>query len=131
MKRMLLVALPLLAGCAMLPQKDTHLSGQWGGDHVGLVLEGGIGRLEYDCASGTIDEAIAPGPEGRFTAEGTHVPGQGGPVRVGQIFKSYEAQYRGTVTGDEMQLTAVLDNGEVIGPYTLTRGAQPQLTRCL
>ncbi len=92
MRNLLLFALPLVAGCAMIPQKATHLSGEWGGPHVGLVLEGGIGRLEYDFASGTIDEAIASGPEGRFTAEGTHVPGQGGPVRVGQIFKSHEAK---------------------------------------
>lgn len=127
----LLMAALLLGGCAMMHNKPVHLSGQWGGPHVGLVLEGGLGSLEYDCASGTIDTAIDPGPGGSFTAEGTHRAGQGGPVRVGQIFTSQRAEYRGTVTGDVMQLTAVLENGEVIGPYTLTKGAEPQLTRCL
>ena len=127
----LFMAALALPGCAMMHQKPTYLSGQWGGPHVGLVLEGGLGRLEYDCASGTIDTAIDPGPEGRFAAVGTHRPGQGGPVRVGQIFTSHRAEYRGQVTGDTMQLTAILENGEVIGPYTLTRGAEPQLTRCL
>ena len=132
MKRLVAAAAALaLAGCAAMHTKPVHLSGEWGGPHVGLVLEGGLGALEYDCASGTIDTAIAPGPDGRFTAVGTHRPGQGGPVRVGQIFTTHRADYRGTVTGETMELTAVLENGEVVGPYTLTRGAEPQLTRCL
>lgn len=132
MKRFALLAAALaLPGCAAIDQKPTHLTGQWGGPHVGLVLEGGLGRLEYDCASGTIDTVIDPGPDGRFTAVGTHRPGQGGPIRVGQIFVSHRADYRGTVTGETMELTAILENGEVIGPYTLTLGAEPQITRCL
>lgn len=133
MKRLGLVLASLaLSGCAMMhDQNPPNLTGLWGGPHVGLILEGGLGTLEYDCASGTIDTAIYPDPEGRFSATGTHRPGQGGPVRVGQIFTSHRAQYRGTVTEDVMELTAVLENGEVIGPYTLTRGAEPQLMRCL
>jgi hypothetical protein len=131
MKRLLAILLVPLAACATLNQGPTHLSGQWGGPHVGVTFEGGIARVEYDCASGTIDEAILPGPDGRFAAKGTHVPGKGGPVRVGEIFTSHRAEYRGTVTGDAMELTAVLEDGTVIGPYTLTKGAEPQLTRCL
>lgn len=131
MKTFLLVVLPLLTGCATLHQKDPNLTGEWGGPHISLVLEGGIGRIEYDCASGTIDEAVIPRPDGRFIAEGTHRPGQGGPVRVGQIFTSHRAEYRGIVTGDVMRLSAILEDGTVIGPHTLTKGAQPHITRCL
>jgi hypothetical protein len=130
-RSVLVLAAFALSSCAMMHREPTHLSGEWGGPHVGLVLEGGLGTLQYDCASGTIDTAIDPGPDGRFSAQGTHRPGQGGPVRVGQIFTTHRAEYRGTVTGDVMELTAVLENGQVIGPYTLTRGAEPQLTRCL
>jgi hypothetical protein len=132
--RALLVLLAALAGlsaCAALPQGPTNLGGQWGGPHISLLLEGGLGTVEYDCASGTIDTVIYPARDGHFTATGTHRPGQGGPVRVGQIFKSYRATYSGTVEKDQMTLSAKLEDGTTIGPFSLVRGAQGQLTRCL
>lgn len=129
--RLFLVAAFGLAACAMLPQPPPHLAGQWGGPHIGLMLEGGLGAIEYDCASGTIDSPVSPGPDGHFTATGTHRPGQGGPIRVGQIFMSYRAVYSGTVEKDKMTLSGRLEDGTVIGPFTLTQGAEGQLTRCL
>ncbi len=125
------LALLLVAACESLPKAQRHLFGQWGGPHAGLSLEGGIGTIEYDCATGTIDTAILPGPDGSFNATGTHRPGQGGPLRVGQIFTSHRATYAGTVAGDQMTLSVRLEDGTALGPFTLTRGAQPLLTRCL
>lgn len=131
MRRTLALALLALAGCESLQQTPSNLTGDWGGPHVGLMFEGGIGHLQYDCASGTIDNWIIPGPEGRFRADGTHRPGQGGPVRVGQIFKSQRAEYTGTVQNKVMELTVRLEDGEVLGPFTRREGQQPQITRCL
>lgn len=123
-------ALLLLAGCATM-QKPPNLSGDWGGQGIGLVLEGGLGRVEYDCARGTIDSALIPGPDGRFRAEGTHVAGQGGPMRVGQIFKSVRATYTGQAAEGQMTMTVTLEDGEVLGPFTLVENAQAQINRCL
>jgi hypothetical protein len=113
----------------------THLGGSWGGEHVGLVLEGGIGTLEYDCASGTIDGVIVPAKDGRFSAKGTHRTGQGGPVRVGQIFRATRATYSGTVKKlkkiQEMTLNVKLEDGTLLGPFILRLGAEPQILRCL
>lgn len=126
-----LIFLFSLAGCAMLPQPSPYLEGQWGGPSISLLLEGGLGTIEYDCASGTIDSALSPGKDGRFSATGTHRPGQGGPIRVGQIFTSYRAIYAGTVEKDHMTLSGRLEDGTVLGPFTLTQGAEGQLNRCL
>ncbi|HET7816461.1 MAG TPA: hypothetical protein VFK58_02665 [Sphingomicrobium sp.] len=133
MKRPLAIgaAAMLVLGCATMSQKPPNLSGQWGGRGIGLMLEGGLGRVEYDCASGTIDSAIIPGPDGRFSATGTHVPGQGGPVRVGQIFVSHRATYAGEARDGRMTLRVAVENGDVLGPFTLVEGAEPQLLRCL
>lgn len=131
MKCLALVPLLVFAGCAALPQKPPFLSDQWGGPHVGLTLEGGGGRLVFDCAAGTIDEPIANVSGGRFEVQGTYMPGRGGPVRVGEIYISKKATYTGTVDKDVMKLSATLDDGELIGPFTLSRGAQPQINRCL
>jgi len=130
MKRLALLGLLALASCATV-QKPPNLSGRWGGQGIGLLLEGGLGQVQYDCASGTIDSAILPGAEGRFTAEGTHRAGQGGPVRVGQIFTSSRATYAGRVQGDQMELRVALEDGNVLGPFTLVEGAEPQIHRCL
>lgn len=129
--RLTAIALLGLAGCSTMRPGPSALSGEWGGPHVGLVLEGGLGAVTYDCASGTIDSPIVPGPDGRFAVTGTHRTGQGGPIRVGQMFRAYPARYAGTVIKDEMTLTVVIENSTVIGPYTLKQGVPPQLTRCL
>ncbi len=120
-----------LVGCESMEPTAADASGAWGGQHVGLVVEGGLGSLEYDCASGTIDSFIAPAHDGTFTAKGTHRPGQGGPIRVGQIFRAYPATYSGRLVKDEMTLHVKLEDGTTLGPYTLRRGAVPQITRCL
>ena len=128
---LLIVAAAGLAGCAALALSPTNITGQWGGPHVSLLVEGGLGTIEYDCASGTIDTLVIPAPDGSFTATGTHRPGQGGPIRVGQIFISYRAIYSGTVKKDQMTLSARVEDGTMIGPFSLVRGSQGQLTRCL
>jgi len=131
--RLLLLSLALtgLAGCGTIPQKPPNLSGQWGGPHISLLLEGGLGTVEFDCAAGTIDSAIFPAPDGRFSTVGTYRAGKGGPVRVGQIFQSQRATYSGTVTKTAMTLSLRLEDGQTLGPYTLTQGAPGELTRCL
>ena len=118
-----------LAGCASTGPPPT-LDGSWGGRGVGLVIESGAGRLDSDCASGTIAAFVATA-DGRFTASGTHVPGQGGPERAGEVRPSYRATYSGQVRGGRMTLGAAVDNGTRLGPFTLARGAEPLLLRCL
>ena len=119
----------LLGGCAALPSKPVFLTGQWGGPGIEMLIEGGLANVQFDCASGTIDANLsAAGP---FSATGTYRPGQGGPVRVGQIFVSKRATYSGSVTEDQMALAVQVEDGTNVGPFTLTRGAPGQLNRCL
>ena len=129
--RRVAMLLPLLslAGCAALPQKPPFLTDKWGGPHAGLTLEGGGGRLVFDCAAGTIDEPIANG--GPFEVQGTYLPGRSGPARVGEIYISKKATYSGSVEKDTLELNVAIEDGEQLGPFTLTRGVPPQITRCL
>lgn len=130
MRMIALATLALLAGCATV-QKPSNVMGDWGGPHAGITLEGGLGQVQFDCASGTIDKAIIPGPDGRFSVTGTYIEGQSGPIRVGQIFKSQRATYAGDIVGQQMTLRVALEDGTVLGPFALTENGQPQLTRCL
>src|SRR5215218_1285335 len=108
MKSLVAVASLALAGCAAI-DAPTTLSGQWGGPGIELVLEGGLGTVEFDCASGTIDKTI-PFAEGPFSVPGTYRTGQAGPIRVGQIFNSQRATYSGTNTKTDMTLLVKLED---------------------
>lgn len=126
-----ILALSLLAGCAAAPRAGVPLTGNWGGVHVGLALDPAGGRLEYDCADGTIGPVV-PGPGGRFIADGTHTPGHGGPIREGEVLPTYKARFDGTVRGATMTLRgSVVETGVALGPFELRRGAEPQIFRCL
>ena len=127
----------LAAGALMLTlgssamAKPALLIGPWGGPHVGVLFQGGLAEVRFDCASGTIDVPVYPAKDGMFEARGTYREGAPGPVRVGQIFRSQPATYSGTVTKDAMTLSIALEDGTMIGPFSLTRGAPPQINRCL
>ena len=128
----------LLAGCDTVSGVPEHVLGLWGGPHAGLVFQGGLADAQFDCASATIDEPVYPAKDGTFLAKGTYRTGAPGPVKVGQFFKSQAAVFTGTVSKSAekgsprtMTLNIALEDGTPIGPFTLTEGLPPQVTRCL
>ncbi|MEJ7811195.1 MAG: hypothetical protein WKG32_12350 [Gemmatimonadaceae bacterium] len=109
-----------------------ELAGDWGGEHIGLVVSTRGATVEYDCAHGTIDEPLAPDGRGRFEARGTHTREHGGPVREGEAADTHPARYEGVVQGPAMALTVTLtDTVRAIGTYTLTCGDLPHVFKCL
>jgi len=127
-----------VASCSTLEGKPANIVGLWGGPHAGVEFQGGLADVQFDCASGTIDDPLYPGANGSFSLKGTYRTGTPGPVRVGQFFKSQSAVYSGQVTHGTgknapraMTLQVTLEDGTSLGPFNLTEGAPPQLTRCL
>jgi len=123
-------SLLLLASCATTADKPLYLVGTWGGPHAGIAFHV-IADVQFDCASGSIDVPIYPAADGSFLVKGTYREGSPGPVRVGQIFHSQEATYSGNVTEQAMILKVELEDGSLLGPFSLTQGAPAQITRCL
>jgi hypothetical protein len=106
--------------------------GPWGGSHVSMNVTPEGARLEYDCADGGIDEPLRPDADGRFVAAGTHTPGHGGPIRVGEILPVFRARYDGRVEGGRMSLHVTLtETGVELGPFELRQGISGLLVRCL
>ena len=120
----------LLGACAGVPPAGVAVTGQWGGPHIGLTLDATGGRIEYDCAAGTIGPVV-PGPGGAFAASGSHTPGSGGPEIEGQVPPTFSAQFTGAVRGDRMTLEGRVENGVELGPFSLRRGAEPGILSCL
>ena len=107
------------------------MTGDWGGRHVHLRMTATGGALVYDCAAGTIDGPLRLDADGAFSAVGTHTPGWGGPEIEGQVLPTYRVRYAGVVRGKRMRLHGRVENGVVLGPFSLRRGGEPILFRCL
>lgn len=105
--------------------------GTWGGEHIVLEVASAEARAEFDCAHGTVDEALELDVEGRFDAKGTYVKERPGPQREDEPATGEPARYSGRVRGSTMTLTITLTNtGKTVGPFTLTHGKTPRLTKC-
>ena len=129
--RLVWPVLAALSACATVPSDRDPVTGDWGGTHVGLKLTEAGGALDYDCAAGTIDEPVVLQRGGTFDVTGMHTPGWGGPERSGEARPSYRTRYSGSVRGDRMTLQGRVENGVLLGPFTLVRGAEPVIMRCL
>lgn len=127
----------LLGACLLTmcsgPLEPSDLIGTWGGDHVEVAFDStGVGVIQYDCAHGRITPPIVLSAGGELAAAGEHVREHGGPVREGEAEDRHPAQYRGVVRGDRLTFTVTLADSEtVLGPYTVRRGEQSRLLRCL
>ena len=104
--------------------------GLWGGDHIRMEINGEGARLEFDCATGTIDQVIVSDSSGRFSVKGSYAPDQPGPQRDGRAAPA-RALYVGQVRGETMTLTVTLEaDAQQVGRFTLNRGNDPLLTKC-
>lgn len=127
---LVLTLLGATATCGSSPTGPVAHGG-WGGQHVGMVVSDAGATIEYDCARGTIDQALLAA-DGMFTAIGTHIREHGGPVREGEIADKHPARYDGRTDGKTMTLEVTLtDSGERLGTFTLQRGASPSVLKCL
>jgi hypothetical protein len=121
----------LVAGC-LEANAPALVTGDWGGEHLGLSATVAGAELEYDCATGRITEPIRPDAAGRFSVSGEHFPGHGGPIRVDEEQVKRPAHYDGVVRGASMTLSVTLtDSNEALGSFTLVYGRSPFVFKCL
>ena len=119
----------------MVGAADTHaaahpaLLGEWGGPQVRLSLGEAGGRIDFACASATIDAAVHPDGAGNFSAAGRHEDFAGGPAPADTPATTTPARFSGKVDGDTLQLS-VQRGGAAAETYTLQRGRRTKLIRC-
>ena len=106
--------------------------GQWGGEHVSLMVTAASASLEFDCAHGTIDEPLVVDSEGRFNLNGAYVRERGGPIRDGEPEDRSAALYSGRLEGTRLTLSIQLKGEETqIGPFAAFLGQPSRLLKCL
>jgi hypothetical protein len=127
--RTALVLAVVVAGCGTPSTPSLMPTGLWGGDHIALTVDDRSAHVELDCAHGDIPTRL---PDAPFTVAGTFVRERGGPIRVDEAADSHPAMYVASMTGSVMTLTIRLtDSSELVGTFTLTRGASGRVVKCL
>jgi hypothetical protein len=124
---LVLLAGLLLAGC----HGETVPNGTWGGDHIVLTVTDGGGTVELDCAHGTLDHPLQLDDVGRFSVAGTFVPEHGGPVRSDETPEQRPARYQGRLDHQDLEITITIEGQTGQGPYTVTLGKPPKVTKCV
>lgn len=113
------------------PSSDEQPTGSWGGSHIGLELTEAGGRVEFDCAHGTIDKKLVLDAVGKFNVAGTYVEEHGGPVRESEKISDLRVIYSGRVRNKTMSLTVRrADNNKLIGTFTLISGQEAFIVKC-
>jgi hypothetical protein len=102
----------------------------WGGEHVEMELTKDGGKLDFDCATGTITEPPAVDAQGKFRVSGTYLRERPGPtMRDGNL--AVAAVYSGSISGTIMHLHIVSGpDKEVVGDYLLVRGQPGHVMKC-
>jgi hypothetical protein len=114
----------LLAAC----RADAVPNGAWGGDHVLLTVTDNGGRVEFNCAHGTLDHPLRLDDAGRFNVVGTFAPEHAGPVL--QPEDNRPARYAGRIDRDKIEFTVTLEGQTGRGPYTVALAKKPKLQKC-
>lgn len=106
------------------------LEGEWGGDRLQLVIDSNGGRVEMDCASGTIKGPITLSSNGTFLAVGTFEQHQGGPQRADEEPAAASARYSGEVKDHAMRLKIQSAGAHNAQEFNLRKGVRVKLIRC-
>ena len=96
-----------------------------------MVLTETGADLEFDCATGSVTEAIVPDSEGKFSVKGLLARQRPGPTREGEENEGQPAIYSGTLDGENLTLTVTLEKtNEDVGTFKLGHGKPARIRRC-
>jgi len=124
----IVVAVVLSSSTTMSQRK---ISGLWGGQGISMEVSDSGATLDFDCASGSITEPIAPDSAGKFSVKGRFARQHPGPTREDENNAGEPAIYSGVVDGENLTLTITLTkNSEKAGSFTLAHGKIGRIRRC-
>ena len=105
--------------------------GIWGGRGISLVVEKNSYVIDLDCGKAAILTRLRIRKDGKFSAIGIMTRSGPGPVMRDAPPRAQRVRFEGRVSGKQMTIKVTLaDSGDLVGDYTLERGAQSELTRC-
>lgn len=109
--------------------------GNWGGQHLALTLRVDGADLEFDCATGHIQEPIRLDRQGEFRVHGTyqierpaHPAAEGGS---NQSEPGNRVLYKGRLRGKQLRITVTLPGHKSPSVFRVVLDAEPTLAKCM
>jgi hypothetical protein len=102
----------------------------WGGAGVEVTTTEEGATVQFDCASGVIEQPIEVNWLGNFDVSGSYLRERDA---LGNLVREiHPARFQGTIHGDFFSMTVFLsDGGQLVGAYAATRGMPASIHRCL
>ncbi len=123
----------ILSGLAMtfLVNANAPLTGHWGGERANLTLDANGGRIDMDCAHGTIAAPMVMDKAGRFAAQGFLTRDMPGPIRMDAPDLRRSATYSGTLKSSALTLMIRIAGEPATQKLRLVKDTKVKLLRCL
>ena len=127
MKMLALFLLAPLLSCNTPGSPVAEVTGTWGGNDAGLIVNDVTTHLHIGCTSGDIPGAIRPDAAGNFSVTGTYNI-NAYPIDLGI---RHPARFSGNTRGRLLTVTVTLtDTAVTRGPATVTFGVEPRMGPC-
>jgi hypothetical protein len=93
-----------LAVAVFSQEPDNSAENTWGGEHIEMVTTASGAQIEFDCATGAINEPVPLKSTSDFQLKGTFTREHGGPVRENEAPRVVSATYSGRIENGKMYL---------------------------
>lgn len=115
-----------------VPAFDGNLPlGNWGGENAGMIVSDTAMHLHIGCTYGDVSGRVPVGSGGQFDVSGSYML-RAYPIAIGP---TVPARFTGRLDGAKVTVTATVDDTVrdttvVLGPVTVTYGAEAKLGPC-
>ena len=120
------------AATTTVPPFDGYLPlGNWGGDNAGMIVSDTAMHVHIGCTYGDVSGRVPVGTGGQFDVTGSYML-RAYPIAIGP---TVPARFTGRLYGAKITITATVDDTVrdttvVLGPVTVTYGAEAKLGPC-
>ena len=120
------------AATTTVPPFDGNLPlGNWGGENAGMIVSDTAMHVHIGCTYGDVSGRVPVGTAGQFDVAGSYML-RAYPIAIGP---TVPARFTGRLDGAKITVTAtvndtVRDTTVVLGPVTVTYGAEAKLGPC-
>jgi hypothetical protein len=113
---------------AQSPTTAILANGEWGGEHIKMIVDAHGADIEFDCALGHVDSPLRLDSRNRFRITGSYRVQTPAPTRA-DATSGANVIYRGTLKGNTLRLELEIP-GQEVQVFLLVHGQEGRLTKC-
>jgi hypothetical protein len=107
------------------------IEGNWGGEHISLVVAKSGATIELDCARAVAERPLIVDSRGNFSLTASYTPESFGPARQNNPAQSFRVKITGRISNQQMTLTIKRQStNKPLGTFKLRRNREAFLVKC-